>query len=172
MMTSRNNRFSMGGVGNYRSLLTAAAIFCCASAALAASTNEFAVIDIMETVRQSEVESPITVAYTGTHSASASMSAVMQLFDGDLTADNNKADSENGRVLFVLSKGATVTVSFNPAAFGNRPISLGQYGFRMGYKSTATGWQRPWAIPSSPPWAPWCPWWRTAPGAPKCRAWP
>jgi hypothetical protein len=107
-------------------LVAAAAVLCGASAALAASTNEFAVIDIMETVRQSEVESPFTVAYTGAHSASDSLSAVMQLFDGDLTADNNKSDSENGRVLFVLSKGATVTVSFNPAVFGNRPFFLGQ----------------------------------------------
>ena len=141
-MTSRNNRFSMGGVGNYRSLLTAAAIFCCASAASAASTNEFTFIDIMETVRQSEVESPITVAYTGAHSSSASTSAVMQLFDGDLTVDNNAAsDDTNGRVLFVLANGPSVTVSFNPAVFENRPIALRQYGFRMGYKSTATGWQ-------------------------------
>ena len=139
-MTSRNNKFSMGG--RYRSLLIAAAIFCGAFAARAASTNEFAVIDIMETVRQSEVESPFTVAYTGTHSSSASMSAVMQLFDGDLTVDNNAAsDDTNGRVLFVLANGPSVTVSFNPAVFENRPIALRQYGFRMGYKSTATGWQ-------------------------------
>ena len=132
-MTSRNNKFSMGG--RYRSLLIAAAIFCGAFAARAASTNEFAVIDIMETVRQSEVESPFTVAYTGVHSASDSQSAVMQLFDGDLTADNNKADSENGRVLFVLSKGATVTVSF--------------YGFRMANVTTAGGWQIPNRLPAA-----------------------
>ena len=59
MMTSRNDKFFMG---KYRSLLTAAAILYGAFAARAASTNEFAVIDIMETVRQSEVESSITVA--------------------------------------------------------------------------------------------------------------
>jgi len=149
MITAQNNRFSMGGGGRYRSLLIAAAIFCGAFAARAASTNEFAVIDIMETVRQSEVESPFTVAYTGAHSVSDSQSTVMQLFDGDLTADNNKADSENGRVLFVLSKGATVTVSFNPAAFGNRPISLGQYGFRMANVATAGGWQIPNRLPAA-----------------------
>ena len=130
-------------------LVAAAAVLCGASAALAASTNEFAVIDIMETVRQSEVESPFMVAYTGAHSASASQSAVMQLFDGDLTADNNKADSENGRVLFVLSKGATVTVSFNPGVFGNRPFFLGQYGFRMANVATAGGWQIPNRLPAA-----------------------
>ena len=130
-------------------LIAAAAVLCGASAALAASTNEFAVIDIMETVRQSEVDSPFTVAYTGAHSVSDSLSAVMQLFDGDLTADNNKADSENGRVLFVLSKGATVTVSFNPAAFGNRPLFLGQYGFRMANVATAGGWQIPNRLPAA-----------------------
>ena len=132
-------------------LVAAAAVLCGASAALAASTNEFAVIDIMETVRQSEVESPFTVAYTGAHLASDSLSAVMQLFDGDLTADNTKADSENGRVLFVLLKGATVTVSFNPAAFGNRPLFLGQYGFRMANVTTAGGWQIPNRLPAA--WA-------------------
>ena len=130
-------------------LVAAAAVLCGASAALAASTNEFAVIDIMETVRQSEVASPFTVSYTGAHSASDSLSAVMQLFDGDLTADNTKADSENGRVLFVLSKGATVTVSFNPAAFGNRPLFLGQYGFRMANVTTAGGWQIPNRLPAA-----------------------
>ena len=126
-------------------LVAAAAVLCCASAALAASTNEFAVIDIMETVRQSEVESPFTATFTGEQPGSVSM----QLFDGDLTADNNKADSENGRVLFVLSKGATVTVSFNPAVFGNRPFFLGQYGFRMANVATAGGWQIPNRLPAA-----------------------
>ena len=69
-------------------LVAAAAVLCGASAALAASTNEFAVIDIMETVRQSEVESPFTATFTGEQPGSVSM----QLFDGDLTADNTKAD--------------------------------------------------------------------------------
>jgi hypothetical protein len=146
MITSRNDRFFKDG---FIGLMIAAAIFCGASAALAASTNEFAVIDIMETVRQSEVESPFTVAYTGAHSASDRQSAVMQLFDGDLTADNNKADSENGRVLFVLSKGAMVTVSFNPAVFGNRPFFLGQYGFRMANVTMATGWLIPNRLPAA-----------------------
>ena len=145
-MTSRNNCFFKGG---FSGLMIAAALFFGASAAQAASTNEFAVIDIVETVRQSEVASPFTVSYTGAHSASDSLSAVMQLFDGDLTADNNKADTENGRVLFVLSKGATVTVSFNPAAFGNRPFFLGQYGFRMANVATAGGWQIPNRLPAA-----------------------
>ena len=59
MMTSQNKKFFKGEF--YRLLITAA-VLCGASAARAASTNEFAVIDIMETVRQSEVESSITVA--------------------------------------------------------------------------------------------------------------
>ena len=121
-----------------RSLLAvAAAVLCGASAALAASTNEFTSIDIMETVRQSEVESPFTATFTGEQPGSVSM----QLFDGDLTADNNKGADQNGRALFVLNNGPTVTVSFNPAAFGNRPISLGQYGFRMANVSGASSWQ-------------------------------
>ena len=126
-----------------------AALLAAACSAQAASTNEYAAIDIMETVRQSEVESPITVAYTGVHSASASQGAVMQLFDGDLSIDNNAASiEENGRVLFVLANGPSVTVSFNPAVFGNRPVFLGQYGFRMGYLSTAPGWQIPNRLPA------------------------
>ena len=118
-------------------LVAAAAVLCCASAALAASTNEFAVIDIMKTVRQSEVASPFTATFTGEQPGSVSM----QLFDGDLTADNNKGADQNGRALFIVNNGPTVTVSFNPAAFGNRPISLGQYGFRMANVSGATSWQ-------------------------------
>ena len=108
-----------------------------ANAASAASTNEYTAIDIMETVRQSEVASPFTATFTGEQPGSVSM----QLFDGDLSADNNKDADQNGRALFVVNNGPTVTVSFNPAAFGNRPISLGQYGFRMANVSTASSWQ-------------------------------
>ena len=113
--------------------------------ASAASTNEFTSIDIMEAVRQSEVESPFTASFTGELSGSVSM----QLFDGDLTADNNKTADQNGRALFILANGPTVTVSFNPAAFGNRPIFLGQYGFRMANVTTATGWQIANRLPSA-----------------------
>ena len=126
-------------------LVAAAAVLCGASAALAASTNEFAVIDIMKTVRQSEVESPFTATFTGEQPGSVSM----QLFDGDLTADNNKGVDQNGRALFIVNNGPTVTVSFNPAAFGNRPISLGQYGFRMANVATAGGWQIPNRLPAA-----------------------
>ena len=107
-----------------------------AGVAMAASTNEFTVIDIMETMRQSEVESPFTAAFTGELSGSVSM----QLFDGDLTADNNKDADKNGRAIFVASKSPSVTVSFNPAAFGNRPVFLRQYGFCMGVVANAA-WQ-------------------------------
>ncbi len=127
-----------------------AAALCVASgSASAASTNEYTAIDIMETVRQSEVASPITVAYTGVHSASDSQSAVMQLFDGDLSIDNNAASiDESGRVLFELAKSPSVTVSFNPAVFENRPTAFWQYGFRMGYLSTAPGWEIPNRLPA------------------------
>ena len=125
----------------------ACGFFCLAvvGVASAASTNEFTSIDIMETVRQSTVESPFTASFTGELSGSVSM----QLFDGDLTADNNKTADQNGRALFVLANGPTVTVSFNPAAFGNRPIFLGQYGFRMANVTTATGWQIANRLPSA-----------------------
>ena len=76
-MTSRNNKFSMGG--RYRSLLIAAAVLCGASAALT-DGDAFTSIDIMETVRQSEVESPFTFSTTGENDGSHSE----QLFDLDL----------------------------------------------------------------------------------------
>ena len=104
--------------------------------AQAASANEFTAIDIMETVRQSEVESPFTASFTGELSGSVSM----QLFDGDITADGSKTADKNGRAIFDLTKGPSITVSFNPAVFGNRPVFLRQYGFRMWYKNAAAGW--------------------------------
>ena len=39
----------------------------------------------------------------------------------------------------------------NPAAFGNRPLFLGQYGFRMANVTTAGGWQIPNRLPAA--WA-------------------
>ena len=133
MMTSRNDRFFKGG---FSGLLIAAALFFGASAAQAASTNEFAVIDIMKTVRQSEVESPFTFSTTGENDGSHSE----QLFDGDLTADNTKDADQNGRAIFTISKGPSITVSFNPAVFGNRQLFLQQYGFRMWYKNPGSAW--------------------------------
>ena len=120
-----------------RSLLAvAAAIFCGASAARATGIDAFTLIDIMETVRQSEVESPFTFSTTGENDGSHSE----QLFDGDLTADGSKSADQNGRAIFTISKGPSVTVSFNPAVFGNRHVFLRQYGFRMWYKAAAAGW--------------------------------
>ena len=104
--------------------------------ASAASTNEFTSIDIMEAVRQSEVESPFKFSTTGENDGSHSE----QLFDGDLTADGSKSADQNGRAIFDLSKGPSITVSFNPAVFGNRSIFLRQYGFRMWHKAAAAGW--------------------------------
>ena len=115
----------------------AAAFAAAIGVARAASTNEFAAIDIMETVRQSTVESPFTASFTGEVSGSVSM----QLFDGDLTVDGSKSADQNGRAIFVVANGPSVTVSFNPAAFGNRPVILGQYGFRMGTSGAGTSWQ-------------------------------
>lgn len=120
----------------------AAAMLCATSIAQAASTDKFAVIDIMETVRQSEVESPFTAAFTGEQPGSVSM----QLFDGDLTADSSKSVDQNGRALFVVKNGPSVTVSFNPATFGNRPVILGQYGFRMASVANTS-----WAVASRMP---------------------
>ena len=107
-----------------------------AGVAQAASTNEFAAIDIMETVRQSAVESPFTASFTGELNGSVSM----QLFDGDLTADSTKSADKNGRAIFILANGPSVTVSFNPAAFGNRPVILWQYGFRMWASVANSSW--------------------------------
>ena len=132
-MTSRNNKFSMGG--RYRSLLIAAAVLCGASAALA-DGDAFTPIDIMETVRKSEVESPFTFSTTGENDGSHSE----QLFDGDLTADNTKDADQNGRAIFTISKGPSITVSFNPAVFGNRQLFLQQYGFRMWHRISAPSW--------------------------------
>ena len=53
-----------------RGAIAALAIFA-ANCAWAASTNEYAAIDIMETARQSEVASPFTAAFTGEQDGSA-----------------------------------------------------------------------------------------------------
>jgi hypothetical protein len=120
-----------------RSLLAvAAAVLCGASAARATGIDAFTLIDIMETVRQSEVESPFTFSTTGENDGSHSE----QLFDGDLTADNTKSSDQNGRAIFAISKGPSITVSFNPAVFGNRQLYLQQYGFRMWHRISAPSW--------------------------------
>ena len=104
-----------------------------ANIAMAASPNEFESIDIMETVRQSTVAQPFTAEFTGEYKDSqGTTSCSKQLFDGDLTADSNKSADQNGRAMFFVVNGPSVTVSFNPAVFGNRPVYLSQYGFRMG----------------------------------------
>ena len=119
-----------------RLLAVAAAIFCGASAARATGIDAFTLIDIMETVRQSEVESPFTFSTTGENDGSHSE----QLFDGDLTADNTKSSDQNGRAIFAISKGPSITVSFNPAVFGNRQLFLQQYGFCMWHNISAPSW--------------------------------
>ena len=119
-----------------RLLAVAAAIFCGASAARATGIDAFTLIDIMETVRQSEVESPFTFSTTGENDGSHSE----QLFDGDLTADSSKDADQNGRAIFTISKGPSITVSFNPAVFGNRQLFLQQYGFRMWHHISAPAW--------------------------------
>ena len=116
-----------------------ASCFICIAAvgvASAASTNEFTPIDIMETVRQSAVENKFTFSTTGENDGSHSE----QLFDGDLTADNTKDADQNGRAIFTISKGPSITVSFNPAVFGNRHVFLRQYGFRMWHNISAPSW--------------------------------
>ena len=120
-----------------RSLLAvAAAVLCGASAARATGIDAFTPIDIMEMVRQSEVESTFTFSTTGENDGSHSE----QLFDGDLTADNTKSSDQNGRAIFAISKGPSITVSFNPAVFGNRQLYLQQYGFRMWHNISAPSW--------------------------------
>jgi len=118
------------------SVAVAAVMIFAAQIARAADIGEFTPIDIMEAVRQSEVESPFTFSTTGENDGSHSE----QLFDGDLTADGSKTADQNGRAIFTISKGPSITVSFNPAVFGNRPVFLRQYGFRMWYKNAAAGW--------------------------------
>ena len=105
--------------------------------ARATGIDAFTPIDIMETVRQSEVESPFTFSTTGENDGSHSE----QLFDGDLTADNTKDADQNGRAIFTISKvPPSITVSFNPAVFGNRHVFLRQYGFRMWHNISAPSW--------------------------------
>lgn len=104
--------------------------------ARATGIDAFTPIDIMETVRQSEVESPFTFSTTGEIDGSRSE----QLFDGDLTADGSKAADQNGRAIFTIAKGPSITVSFNPAVFGNRQLFLQQYGFRMWHKNPGSSW--------------------------------
>ena len=118
-----------------RSLLAVAAASV-VGVASAAGISEFTPIDIMETVRQSEVESPFTFSTTGEIDGSHSE----QLFDGDLTADGSKAADQNGRAIFTIANGPSITVSFNPAVFGNRHVFLRQYGFRMWYKNPGSAW--------------------------------
>lgn len=118
------------------SVALAAVMIFAIQTARATGIDAFTPIDIMETVRQSEVESPFTFSTTGENDGSHSE----QLFDGDLTADGSKAADQNGRAIFTISKGPSVTVSFNPAVFGNRPVYLQQYGFRMWYKNPGSAW--------------------------------
>ena len=104
--------------------------------ARATGIDAFTPIDIMEAVRKSEVESPFTFSTTGEIDGSHSE----QLFDGDLTADGSKAADQNGRAIFTIANGPSITVSFNPAVFGNRHVFLRQYGFRMWYKNPGPAW--------------------------------
>ncbi len=104
--------------------------------ARATGIDAFTPIDIMETVRQSEVENKFTFSTTGESDGSHSE----QLFDGDLTSDGSKSSDQNGRAIFTIAKGPSITVSFNPAVFGNRQVFLQQYGFRMWYKNPGSGW--------------------------------
>ena len=114
--------------------IVAASVVSCV--AQAASTNDFTPIDIMETVRQSAVENKFTFSTTGENDGSHSE----QLFDGDLTADGSKSSDQNGRAIFTIANGPSITVSFNPAVFGNRHVFLRQYGFRMWYKNPGSAW--------------------------------
>lgn len=102
----------------------------------ATGVEAFTPIDIMEAVRASTVENKFTISTTGEAVGSHSE----QLFDGDLTADSGKAEDQNGRALFTIKNGPSITVSFNPAVFGNRQVFLRQYGFRMWHKGLKTSW--------------------------------
>ena len=97
----------------------------------------YVVLDIMETARMSGVENPFAVSSTGENEDAGLRD---QLFDGDLTVDSTKGSAENGRALFALGSNPSVTISFNVAAFGNRPIFLWKYGFRMGTQGASDGW--------------------------------
>ncbi len=118
------------------SVALAAVMIFAIQTARATGIDAFTPIDIMEMVRQSEVESPFTFSTTGENDGSHSE----QLFDGDLTADNTKDADQNGRAIFTIKKGPSITVSFNPAVFGNRPVYLQQYGFRMWHNISAPSW--------------------------------
>ena len=128
-MTALKNRTLTSVVG-------AAVMIFAIQTARATGIDAFTLIDIMETARQSAVESPFTFSTTGENDGSHSE----QLFDGDLTADNTKDADQNGRAIFTISKGPSITVSFNPAVFGNRHVFLRQYGFRMWHNISAPSW--------------------------------
>ena len=129
-MTALKNRTLTSVVG-------AAVMIFAIQTARATGIDAFTLIDIMETARQSEVESPFTFSTTGENDGSHSE----QLFDGDLTADNTKDADQNGRAIFTISKvPPSITVSFNPAVFGNRHVFLRQYGFRMWHNISAPSW--------------------------------
>ena len=91
-MTALKNRTLTSVVG-------AAVMIFAIQTARATGIDAFTPIDIMETVRQSEVESPFTFSTTGENDGSHSE----QLFDGDLTADSSKAADQNGRAIFTIA---------------------------------------------------------------------
>jgi hypothetical protein len=106
--------------------------------------NGYFITDVMDMVRKSGVESPFTVTTTGEFEDSNSQ----QLFDGDLTVDCTLDSDKNGRALFYITETPTITISFNPSAFGESLVFLGEYGFRMGTDNAGNGWNLANRLPS------------------------
>lgn len=102
-------------------------------------------LDIMETARAGGAEHPFSVSSTGEMTGSGDSK---QLFDGDLTVNGSAAYNKNGRALFKLDEQPSVTVSFDMAAFGNRPVFVKRYGFRMATQGAGSGWDVPGRFPA------------------------
>jgi len=95
----------------------------------ASNPDDFSPIDIVKMARESEVATPFNVSSTGERTDAGNS---QQLFDGDESCDNSAgSEDHNGRAMLDLAQDPSVTISFDTESFGNRPVFLRGYGFRM-----------------------------------------
>ena len=94
----------------------------------ASNHDDFSLIDIVKMARESEVATPFNVSSTGERTDAGNS---QQLFDGDESCNNGADSDHNGRAMFTLAQDPSVTISFDTESFGNRPVFLRSYGFRM-----------------------------------------
>ena len=101
----------------------------------ASNHDDFSLIDIVKMARESEVATPFNVSSTGERTDAGNS---QQLFDGDESCNNGADSDHNGRAMFTLAQDPSVTISFDTESFGNRPVFLRSYGFRMANISSWT----------------------------------